>query len=201
MNNNATLSMNPLTMLVIIVLTLVVSLQQFNVNAQAWAPIAWPDHAFPDRSIPDRSIIVKEPRPSAANPAVTLDAFTADLAAALVTTADQTDILPLTADSFYMSEWWGDWETMPDTTLSTRLGGMHLTGNLSLELVPNAGLWFMGNLNPYTDLLPTGDVEAVYLTHGWSADGDAQALMFITAADNGGYEWGGMIFTQTGFMR
>ena len=192
MNNNTTLNMSPLTMLAMVILMLMVSLQQTSLNIQSWS--------IPAVTRPDDNFIVKAIKPETTKPA-TLDAFTADLTSALVTTADQTDILPLTADTFFISEWWGDWQTTADTTLSTELAEMYLTETMSLELIPNESLWFMGDMNPYTDLLPNAEVEAVYLTHGWDGDGSSQALLFVTAADNGGYEWGGMIFTQTGFIR
>lgn len=147
--------------------------------------------------------IVKETVVSSA--AQTNTALSADQVATLFPTALSTQDSPALKTMLrenvrfgsYYGAWWDGWEDVTTDEMLANIWQYDALGQLNTETLPNEPVWFLQNLNPYTDLLPNETIASVLLVNNFSENSDAELLVWISADA----KVSAMVVSATGFQR
>lgn len=101
---------------------------------------------------------------------------------------------------FGYGAWSGDWEDISKEQTLAFLLARSSSEQLSVEVLPDEAVDFLGGLNPMRDLMPEYILDGVLLVRGWEGNSDAQALLFFTPSE-GGSELLAVVYSTTGFDR
>ncbi|HSL29521.1 MAG TPA: hypothetical protein VK900_10005 [Anaerolineales bacterium] len=135
-----------------------------------------------------------DPRATPAAPA-SLEDFESQLQAAL-TQRDAEGMRALMGERFIVAYWQSEGESIPSEEAVTQLLNSHVAENSALEFrefqdIPAFDAQsFVG---PDVEL-----AKAIYVT-GWSADGQQDALLFVSRRPEGSLFWQGVLVTPKGF--
>ena len=137
---------------------------------------------------------------AATTPAATLDAFIAQLQAA-INARDFATMQTLMADPFNVGFWLSEGvQYTPAEAVAAFESDYLPAGATVIWADPNMDLTpLLQGQPPATFLGPDKQVVATLLSYGWGADGLAEAIQFITQGADGTYRWDTMLYSGFGF--